>query len=165
MATRPPADAIVALRSMGRRWRGVFAGLGDDEQPDDLANRIGGGGRSAFDHLMDATRTTSLLSRALQQTLTEADPSLHPAVSDPTARQWEHGHGGDVEAGIAELAQTADGLADRAGRVSASEWARDAPVAGGAPATNALAILWDAVDSAVEHLRSAERVLQEVRGR
>ena len=165
MAVRSPSDAIVALHSLGRRFRGLFAGLEDDESPDDLAHRIGPDGMSALDHVVAATRTTTLLARALEQVLTEDDPVLHPAVADPTARQWDDAPGGTVDERIAELSSEADHLAERVERVPATDWARTARVAGHDADATAMAILWDAVDSAVDHLRAAERTLQAVRGR
>ncbi len=162
MAPRPPSDAVVALRSLGRRYRGLFAGLGPDESPDDVAQRHGSEGRSALNHVVAATRTITFLGRALEMTLVETDPALHPAVLDPSAREWPDATG-TVEDRLAELAWEADSLADRAGRVTATEWGKQARVAGADATTSALAILWDAVDSAVDHLRAAERVLREVR--
>lgn len=164
MAARPPSDALVALRSLGRRYRGLFAGLGDDESPEDLAHRNGSDGRSALDHAAAATRTITFLGRALDQALVDDDAVLHPAVVDRAEREWPDATG-TVEDGLDELARAADQLAERAGRVSASEWGRAAPVAGHDAPVSALAILWDAVDSAVEHLKAAERTLREVRGR
>lgn len=164
MVPRPPSDAVVALRSLGRRYRGVFAGLGDDESPDELAHRNGSEGRSSIDHIVAATRTITLLGRALEQVLVDDDPVLHPAVADPAERDWSE-TSGTVEERIAELAWEADHLADRAAHVAAQDWARHARVAGRDATASAASILWDAVDSAVEHLKGAERTLREVRGR
>jgi hypothetical protein len=164
MAVRSPSDAIVALRSLGRRFRGLFAGLGDDESPDDLAHRNGSDGRSALDHAAAAARTITFLGRALDQTLVDDDAMLHPAVADPAQREWPDATG-TVDEVVDELARAGDQLADRAAKVSAGEWDRTGRVAGHDASTTALSILWDAVDSAIEHLKSAERTLHEVRGR
>ncbi len=164
MAARPPSDAVVALRSLGRRYRGLFAGLGDDESPDDLAHRNGADGRSALDQVAAATRTITFLGRALEQALVDDDAVLHPAVVDATAREWPDATG-TVDEAIEELTRAAEQLADRADRASASEWARSAQVAGHDAPVGALGILWDAVDAAIEHLNAAERTLREVRGR
>jgi hypothetical protein len=161
---RPPADAVVALRSLGRRYRGLFAGLGDDESPDDLAHRNGADGRSALDHVVAATRTITFLGRALEQTLVEDDPVLHPAVADPTEREWPDAEG-TIDERVSELAWEADHLADRATKVAAAAWGRVARVAGQDATVAASDVLWDAVDSAVAHLKSAEQTLGEVRGR
>jgi hypothetical protein len=164
MAPRPPSDAVVALRSLERRYRSLFAGLSDEEAPDDLAHRNGSEGRSALDHVVAATRTLTFLGRALEQTLVEESPVLHPAVIDPAEREWP-GATGTVDERLSELAWEADHLAQQAERVPAQDWSREARVAGHDQTTSAAAILWDAVDTAVEHLKAAERVLREVRGR
>lgn len=164
MAPRPPSDAIVALRSLNRRAKGLFAGLGDDEAPDDLAHRNGADGRSALDELGAATRTIALLGRAIEQVLESGDPMLHPAVADAAARSWPAATG-SVDEILDELGREADRLADRLAHVDAGEWARAARVAGHDLTTTPLAILWDAVDSGVAHLRAAEQTLAQVRGR
>lgn len=164
MSPRPPSDALVALRSLERRYRGLFAGLGEDESPDDLAHRNGSDGRSALDHVVAATRTITFLGRAVEQALVDDDPVLHPAVSDPTRREWPAATG-TVDERISELAWEAHALADRIEHVAAADWFRTARVAGHDATTSAAAVLWDAVDSAVEHLKAAERTLREVRGR
>lgn len=162
MTVRPPADAVVALRSLGRRYRGLFAGLADDESPDDLAHRNGSDGRSALDHVVAATRTITFLGRALEQVLVEEDPVLHPAVLDRAEREWPAASG-PVEDRLSELAWEADHLAERAQHVAARDWGRHARVARHDATASAAAVLWDAVDTAVEHLKAAERTLAEVR--
>jgi len=152
MPTRPPADAVVALRSLGRRFRGLFAGLEDDESPDDLGHRPGADGRSAVDHVVAATGMITSRGRDLQDALAGRAPggdrsaNVAPAGGDGS---------GTAEAVVAELAQAAGALADRLDHVSADDWGRE----------GALPTLWDAVDTAVAHLRDAERTLAEVRGR
>jgi len=163
VAPRPPADAVVALRSLSRRYRGLFAGLSEDESPDDLAHRIGAGGRSALDHVVAATRSITFLGRAVEQTLVEDDPVLHPAVLDAAEREWPDATG-TVEERVDELAWEADALADRVEHIGADQWSRAARVASHDQTTTALAILWDAVDTAVAHLRNAQATLDEVRG-
>jgi hypothetical protein len=165
VAARPPADAVVALRSLGRRWRGLFAGLGEDESPDALAHRVGGDGRSALDHALHATRTISLLGRAAEQALVDDDAVLHPAVGDASQRGWEGQAAGTVDEAIAELVHEAERLADRVDRVTADEWRRRARVAGQDADVGVLEVVWDAVDSAVADLHAAEATLREVRGR
>lgn len=165
MAHRPPNDAVVALRSLGRRWRGLFAGLGEDEAPDDLAHRPGADGRSAIDHAVHATRTLSLLGRAVEQALVDDDAILHPAVADPAQRTWEPVGDVTVDAAIDELAHEAERLADRVERVTADEWTRRARVAGHDADVSPLEVLWDAVDTALAERKAAESTLREVRGR
>ena len=163
MAVRPPSDGVVALRSLGRRWRGLVAGLREDESPDALARRPGADGRSALDHATHATRTISLLDRALEQIVVDDDAVLHPAVADAEPREWPATES-SVDEAIDELAHGAEQMAARAERVASGDWARRAKVEGGGE-VEALSVLWDAVDGAVADLRAAEAVLREVRGR
>jgi hypothetical protein len=164
MTPRPPSDAIVALRSLGRRYRGLFAGLGDDETPDDLAHRVGGTGRSAIDHVATASRTIATQRRALDQILVHDDPALDPPATDTAERVSEQQPGGTVEERIAELQIDADALADRADGASAADWGRTGRRDDGTTVT-ASEVLWVAVDSAIEHLNAAAATLREVRGR
>ncbi len=164
MAPRPPADAVVALRSRERRWRGRFAGLGEDESPDALAARPGADGRSALDHATHATRTLSLLGRAADQALVDDDAVLHPAVGDAEQRDWPSTES-TVDDALAELSHEAERLAARIEHVAADEWARRSRVAGQDADMSPLDIVWDAVDAAVSDLRAAEATLHEVRGR
>src|SRR3546814_14246337 len=94
MAPSPPAESVVALRSLPRRYRGLFAGLGDDESPDDLAHRVGAGGRSAFDHIAAASRRLTTQDRALEQVLVEDSTTLDPAQQATHEREAEQQHGG-----------------------------------------------------------------------
>lgn len=158
MTTRPPSDAVVALRSLDRRYRTALADPSDGRSIDEVAHVNGPDGRSALDHVVAATRTLTFLGRALEQTLLEDDPALHPAVADPSQRAWPDATGTVTER-VAELAWEANALADRAERVSASDWARQSRVAGADVTVSAIALLWDAVDSAVAHLRAAERAV------
>lgn len=164
MPIRPPSDAIVALRSLPRRYRSLFAGLGDDEAPDDLAHRVGESGRSAFDHIAGASRTLTTQERALDQVLVGDDPALDPITTDTSEREAEQQPGGTVEERIAELEIDAARLAERSTRAGARDWARTGRYDDGSTVT-AADILWRAVDDAVEHLNAAERTLREVRRR
>jgi hypothetical protein len=165
MATRPPRDAVVALRSLGRRWRALFAGLGEDETPDDLAHRPGADGQCALDHALHATRAISLLGRAVEQALVDDDAVLHPAVVDASQRVWVPQPTATVDDVLAELVHEADRLADRVEHVPAQQWQRRARVAGQDADVGPLEVLWDAVDTSVADLKAAEATLREVRGR
>ncbi len=158
---RPPADAIVALRSLGRRYRELFAQISEHGDTDEVAQRNGSDGHSALDHVVAASRTITFLGRALELLLIEEDPVLHPAVLDVAAREWPSSTAA-VDERVSELAWEADALADQAARVSAQDWTRHARVAGHDLNVSAGHVLWDAVDSAIGHLRAAARTLVEV---
>jgi hypothetical protein len=145
MAPRPPSDAVVALRSLGRRFRALFAGLGEDESPDDLARRSGPDAWSARDHLVAATDAIAEAARAIAGPLALTLPLPAGPIGASTT----------VDDDVDELAAWAGALADGVEHVAADDWAR----------SGAATPLWTAVDAAVEHLREAQRTLAEVRGR
>ena len=142
MAVRPPSDAAVTLRSLNRRFRGLFTGLGDDESPEALAVRPGADGRSATDHLVAATDAVVVAGH-------ELDGALGARGTGPAPVGTTLGDHLD------DLARIAGTLAERVEHTSADEWA----------ASGALPSLWAAIDTALSHLKQAERTLAEVRGR
>jgi hypothetical protein len=160
-----PSDALVALRSLDRRYRGLFAGLGDDESPDDLAHRRYGDW-SAADHVVAAGRFIARANGALARVLTADSPTVAASDVDPTASSSPSAPPGPVDGLVAELAAEANAMADRIERVPGGDWMRTAVVdqASGSTLT-ALDIVRAAVDSGVTHLREAEKLLATVRGR
>lgn len=162
MSPRPPADAVVALRSLPRRYRSLFAGLGEDESPDALARRVGLAGRSAMDHIAAASRTLTTAHRTLEQILVSDDPQLDPVDADTHEREAEMQPGGSLDERLSELQVDSERLADRSAHVRAAEWARTGRYDDGTAVT-AAEVLWRAVDDAVAHLTSAETTLREAR--
>jgi hypothetical protein len=158
-----PSDAVVALRGLERRYRGLFARLSDDESPDDLAHRRAGDW-SAIDHAVAATRFIGRANRSLARVLTADSPSLAVADVDPAASSSPAAPPGPIDGPLAELGSEANAMADRIQHVPAGDWTRPALVANGRRIT-ALDIARAAVDAGVTHLRDAEEVLAAVRGR
>jgi hypothetical protein len=158
-----PSDAVVALRGLERRYRGLFAGLSEDESPDDLAHRRVGDW-SAIDHPVAATRFIARANRALARVLTADSPSVAAADVDPADSSSPGAPPGPVDGPLAELGLQANAMADRIDRVPAGDWSRTAAVDDGRTVT-ALDIVRAAVDAGVTHLRAAEKVLAAVRGR
>jgi hypothetical protein len=160
-----PSDAVVALRSLERRYRGLFAGLSEDESPDDLAHRRAGDW-SAIDHAVAAARFIARANRALARVLTADSPSVAAVDVDPTASSSPGATPGPVDGPLAELGSEANAMADRIEHVPAGDWSRPAVVENGVRRTiTALDIARAAVDAGVTHLRDAEKVLAAVRGR
>src|SRR4051794_35263883 len=125
MAPRPPADAVVALRGLGRRFRGAFAGLGDDESPDDLARRPGAAGRTAADHIAHAAATLTGGTEAVEAVVSHDGATLDQrAVEVPPPA-------GSVEGLLEDLAMSADAFAGRIEHLGADEWGRTAATPAG----------------------------------
>src|SRR4051794_21876624 len=118
MSPRPPADALVAVRSLPRRFRALFAGLGDDESPDALAARPGADGTTALGHLAAAAAALRIGADGLTRILTADDPSVDAIGTAPA------GPGGHLDAQMVALDQRSEALAHGAEHVSADGWAR-----------------------------------------
>jgi|Tabmets5t2r1_1033131.scaffolds.fasta_scaffold03848_5 hypothetical protein len=160
-----PSDAVVALHSLERRYRGLFAGLSDDESPDDLAHRRAGGW-SAVDHVVAAARFIAGANRALARILTLDSPTVPAADVDPTSSSSPGAAPGPVDGFLAAVGTEANAMADRIEHVAAGDWTRTAVVDDGTGRTvTALDVARAAVDAGVTHLREAEKVLVAVRGR
>ena len=160
-----PSDAVVALRSLERRYRGLFAGLGEDESPDDLAHRRAGDW-SAADHIVAAARFIAGANGALARVVTADSPAVAAADVDPGASRGPGAPPEPVDRLVAELASVANAMADRVEHVASGDWTRQAVVDDGSRRTvTALDIVRAAVDAGVTQLREAERVLSDIRGR
>ena len=159
-----PADAVVALRSLERRYRALFAGLGDEESPDEVAHRKGANGWSAIEHVVAAAWDIAACERALQRVLREDTPHLDPSDVDPALRDRPGTPTGTLHERLAELGLEANALADAAEHVPAQDWERLGLLDdSSARRVSALDIVRSAVDSGVTHLRAAEFTLDEVR--
>ena len=154
-------DATVALRSFPRRFRSALA-VGDDEDVEELAQRVGPDGASAVDHLVDATSSLMLLGRALHQLVRTDEPLLHPAVGDPTQRQWDPPPGLDVAALLGMLDDEAVELADEVERVGSQDWSRSGRVADGGE-LSALDVVREAVRTASVDLAGVESAMAAAR--
>lgn len=166
LSSLAPSDAVVALRSLERRYRSLFTGLDeDDESPDQIAIRRGADGWSAIEHVVAAARAIAASARALSVVLTRTLPQLDPIDVDPAARPRPGSPTGPVHERLAELGLEATRLADRAQRVAPADWDRQGTVDDGSGRRiTALNLLRAAVDAGVTHLRAAKRTLDEVRG-
>lgn len=160
MSPRPPADAVIALRSLPRRARGLFAGLDADESPDALARRAGADGRSAVDHLAAASRALTAAHRTLDRVLVSEDPQLAVPVDAVAERGAGLPASGTLQEQLLDLQLASERLAARAEHVGASEWSRTARSPDGTTVT-AADLLWRAVDDAVATLKAAEQALHE----
>jgi hypothetical protein len=157
-----PSDIVVALRGFERRYRGLFAGLGEDESPDDVAHRVVGGW-SPIEHVVAGARAISAADRALAAVLSADDPLLEPADVEPAARPKPGQVTGTVHERLAELGLEAGTAADRVEATPASDWDRTGRVAGSDRRITALDLAKLAVQSGVDHLRAAEDLMAAVR--
>jgi hypothetical protein len=157
-----PSDIVVALRGFERRYRGLFAGLGEDESPDDVAHRVVGGW-SPIEHVVAGAWGISAADRGLASVLTNDDPVLDPADVEPDRRPKPGQVTGNLHERLAELGLEANAAADRVEATAARDWKRTGRVAGTGRTVTALDLARTAVEAGVGHLRAAEGLLAKVR--
>lgn len=155
-----PADIVATMRSLPRRFREALA-TDDEEDQDALASVVGADGRSALDHVAGTGRMLALFGGALGEVLNGRQPVLHAAITDPSARRWEHA-ASDLEGELSLLDTEADELAGRVERTAADQWDQVGRVAGGTELT-ALDLAKEAVQVAVAGLRATEQAMREAR--
>ncbi len=162
-AMQPP-DAVVAVRSLPRRWRGAFAAAtaGDDEDTEAvLRRRPAGEGESALEHACRVVVALRLLDRHLRRALVDEGPELSPA--DIPVGEVEACAVRSAEAVLGGLAETAEDLAATLDGVASDAWLRPATLEG--IPTDVRGLARAAAHEGTHHLREAEQVLREVRGR
>lgn len=160
-----PADGAVALRSLERRYRGLFAEVEEHLSPDEIASRPAANGWSALEHIVAAAWDIAASMRGLDAVVAEELPLLDPADVDPASRPRPTKPTGPLHERLAELGLEAGLLADKADHAPATSWNLLGTLDDGTGRrVSALDLLRAAVDSGVTHLRGAELVLAEVRG-
>jgi hypothetical protein len=159
-----PADAVVALRSLERRYRALFAGLGEDESPDEIAQRRAANGWTALEHVVAAAWAIAACGRALARVLHDDTPHLDPSDVDPALRDRPGSPSGNLHERLAELGLEANAVADQVEHTPAQDWDRLGLLDdSSARRVSALDIVRSAVDAGVTHLRATEYALDEIR--
>src|SRR5919198_2281988 len=151
-----PADAAIALRGFERRYRGLFAGLGDDESPDDVSHRQVSGW-AAIDHVVASARAIAAADRALAVVLASDDARVAPEDVGAAPRPHPGSPTGTLHERLAELGFEAVAPADRLDGGRADDWRRTAAVSGTGRHVTALDVVRAAVDAGVSHLNAAQK--------
>ncbi len=160
-AIQPP-DAVVTTRSLPRRWRGALAAATSDEDLEAmLRRRPPDGGDSALEHACRVVVALVLLDRHVRRALVEDKPDLAPA--DVPAGEIEACAGRSPDAVLGGLEAAAEALAATLDGVASDAWLRPATL--GDTPTDVAGLARAAAHQGTHHLRDAERVLREVRGR
>lgn len=137
-----PDDAVVALRSFPRRFRGVFARPDDDDDrvdPDEAARRPGADGVTAAEHLGSAIGLVRSAGDVARSRHVAALPTTGPDNGRPLPELLD------------ELDIAADDAAERVDAVPSGDWTSDV-----------LHAVQDAVGAVASHLRAAQSVMTEV---
>ena len=155
-----PADIAQTMRSLPRRFREALA-VDDDEDRDALAAVVAADGRSAADHVAGTGRMLALFGGALTEVVNGRQPVLHAAITDASARQWEHGPA-DLDGELSLLDDEAEQLAARVDRTSTDQWDAVGRVVGGTELT-ALDLAKEAVRTAINGLNATQAAMDQAR--
>lgn len=155
-STVSPSDAAVAARSYPRRYRAALV-RPDEDDPDIVHRRPGPGLPSAADHALEAAAGLAAAAQGLQQLRSQDRPAVD---LDPAAA----GGGATLEAVLERLEGAATALAAAIEAIHGEEWDRRL-VAGDGQEVTALDVARAGVHAGSHHLRAAERVIDQVRGR
>jgi hypothetical protein len=165
-----PADAAVALRSFGRRFRDAASAAAttldeepDEDQIDEVANRTGADGRSAIDHVAEATTRLAAVHDSVRAALVNPNHRVDARLVATDPGEPSHAAGG-LHPGIDALERAASALAHQVDHADASNWLASRTTTDGGTATP-LQVLQAAVAFTLDRLRDTERTLREVRGR
>lgn len=152
-----PSDAVVALRSYPRRFRGLLEAFDDDEKPEDLVRRPGPDGRSGLDHADHAARAVAAYAAALHEVLVSDRPTVQVEVPYVSASNKT------AEAAVDFLMVECEALATAVDRVDAGAWARKGTYASTGREVTALDLVREAVRVGSDDLRAAEAAIDAAR--
>ena len=158
-----PQDAVVAVRSFPRRYRGLLVTPGSADPPDAVFRRRPDPSTwSALEYTAHVADRVDHLGPAIRRITFENRPAI--SVFDNEQRAAVKGYNvldrtevlGWLDFACAELASVLEG-------VNADDWTRTGLFATGE--RDALALARDGVHEGSHHLRDVQRVLVAVRGR
>lgn len=165
-----PSDAAVALRSFPRRFRDASSAAVvdlddevDQDEIDEVSNRPGADGWSGVDHVAAAAGRVDAAGRTLRSVLVSPTRPIDEALVTDGADETPT-HSGHLEHELDRLDETCSGLAEQIESADADQWLVTRPTTGSGSA-NPLEVVQTTVGVTLDHLRSLERVLREVRGR
>lgn len=149
-----PPDAVAALRSFPRRWRGALGILADDPAADELVRRRSGSSPSTLEHAWSAAN----LLASTDEHIGRARSDDRPTLSSDTAADPP----GELEDALAAVARHAPALATTLEGLPPGDWKRAATLDG--QEVTILSLAQRAVADAASHLRAADGALKAARG-
>ena len=153
-------DAIVAMRSFPRRWRGAFAIAGDDTEV--LDRRPSLDVWSANEYVAHTRDTIGANGWLLARTVTEDQPVIDWPGDDTIATR-PPSEVTDPATMLDELSANCERVASRAERTDAGDWRRPATLRGGRDqVVDALWFLHHCVHEGSHHLRDVKQVIATV---
>ena len=157
-----PPDAVVAVRSLPRRWRGAFAKAGDEEDSEALLRRRPtDGGPSAVESACRVAEVLALVDGHVRRATVAEQPDLTPGDVPPERVAACAARSPDAV--LEQLDGAAEALGGTLDRVASGAWLRPATLDG--HLTDVRGLARAAAHEGTHHLREAERTLRDVRGR
>lgn len=147
-----PPDAVAALRSFPRRWRGALGIVADDPAADDVVRRRTGSSPSALEHAWSAANLLASTDSQIGRARSADRPTLTSAAENT----------GSLEDALDAVARHAPALATTLDGLPPDDWKRTATVDGGE--VTILSLAQRAVADAAHHLRAAEQALRAAKG-
>lgn len=151
------ADAITALRSLGRRWRDAFENVPDE----DLRRRPDPNTWSPLEYAAHTRDVLAMLGVGLNEILDDQRPTYPAMEPDPIGPDGAADHGYnelDPERVLNSLEARAREMADRASKALPEHFRRTATI--GSETTDASRVLKHAVHDATHHLKDVARILE-----
>jgi hypothetical protein len=158
-----PQDAVVAVRSFPRRYRGLLAASGAPDGPEAVFRRRPDPSTwSALEYTAHVADRLDHMGPAIQRITFEEHPSI--AAFDSDGRVTEKAYNDlDRTEVLGWLDLACDELASVLAAVRADDWSRTGVLPTGP--RDALTLARDGVHEGAHHLRDVQRVLDSVRGR
>ena len=161
--TVSPRDAAAAVRSFPRRYRALLVAPGDAEQADDVVRRRPDPATwSALEYTAHVADVLDHLGAAIRRVIVEDEPTI--AFFDNDERATQQGYN-DMAQGevLGWLELTCADITSIVDSVDPDDWTRLGHFEWGD--RDALGLARNAVHEGSHHLRDAQRVLADVRGR
>jgi hypothetical protein len=159
MSTMTMSDAVVALRSLPRRYREVVGGPVGDDTWDRLVRTIDASQRSALGWTLYCTQLVTALGTVILELPMTARPVLDLAKIQRS--RIEVPRATDVPAVLAELSANAERAAVALSRRSHDDFEREIVING--HAMEARQLVETVVRDAVAHIRDAANAVQSAR--
>jgi hypothetical protein len=156
-STMSPPDAVVTLRSLPRRWRGLFGDVEDDSDVGELASRRpSAGARSALEHLVHTASALEAAARHIRLVRATDRPSL-----DGPPQPGRSGDEASLPRALDQLDAAARSAAKEVESVPGTAWSRTGERSG--RSVDLLTLTRETVRTGVEGLHAAEAALRQAR--
>lgn len=154
--TVPPGDALVALRTYPRRFRGALTVL-DEEEEEAVATAPAPGEWSALDHAGHVRDVLHAIDLRVRQVLREDQPTLAATPVTPPSGVRDQG----VEMVLAGLTQNVDEIARTIDGIDGDDWVRAGVREG--KEVRVIDLVREAVHEGAHHLRQAKTAVEQAR--